>query len=281
MTIILTAIAILAVLGILFGAGLAVSARIFHVETDPRLEEVAEALPGINCGACGYPGCDGYAAAVIGGEKPDLCIPGGPETALAVAHVMGVHLDSEQTPVRAFVRCQGDPGACPERFVYDGIEDCRAAQLVQGGPKQCEYGCLGFGECARACPFDAIEMSAERLPSVNKDKCTGCGACVRACPRGIIELVPETAQIGLACCNLDAAKAARQACKYACIKCRRCVKAMPEGAVEMRDNLPRLCYDGGHDFVPALDACPMKCFVFIRTEGVERPVKVKKGAASS
>lgn len=277
---ILTAIIILAALGFVFGVGLAIASKVFHVETDPRVQHVAEALPGINCGACGYAGCDAYAAAVVEGEAVDLCIPGGPETAKAVAGIMGVHLATERTAVRAFVRCQGDPEASPARYRYDGLEDCRAAELLQGGPKSCEYGCLGFGNCAKVCPFGAIEMSDERLPVIDWDKCTGCGACVKACPRSIIILIPIHAKIGLACCNLDKAKQARQACTYACIKCRKCVKDTEEGAVEMVDNLPRLNYEGEFDFQPALETCPMKCYVTIHTVGVERSAKPKEEVAA-
>ena len=277
MTAVLISIAILAVLGALFGVGLAIAARAFHVETDPRLQEVSEALPGINCGACGHPGCDGYAAAVVEGAAPDLCVPGGPSVAAAVAAIMGEEVDTDRKPMKAFVRCQGDRESAPTRFDYDGLPDCQAAQLIMGGAKACEYGCLGYGSCAAACPFDAITMSDEGLPLADLDRCTGCGACVRQCPRGIITLVPEDAVVGLACNNPLKGKATKGVCEYVCIKCRKCVKACAEGAVEMGDRTPVLRYDvePSPDFTPALETCPKHCFVTIERKGVTRSVPEK------
>ena len=277
---ILISIAILTVLGLAFGLGLAVASRAFHVETDPRIKDVSDVLPGVNCGACGHPGCDGYAAAVVQGEKPDLCAPGGPEVAAAVAMVMGLEVGSGREPMVAFVRCQGDREASPPRFMYDGIPDCRAAQLVMGGPKTCEFGCLGFGSCVAACPFDAISMSEEGLPIINRERCVGCGVCVRVCPRGVIELIPAHAAVGLACNNPQKGKLVKGVCEYVCIKCRKCVKVSEEGVIEMGETMPRLCYENeGADFTAAIEACPKHCFVTLLARGVARsaPEKVEAG----
>jgi len=265
--------AVLAILGVIFGIGLAFASRVFHVHVDPRLERVTETLPGINCGACGYAGCEAYADAVVHGERPDLCMPGGQETALALAHIMGQKLDEERRPVRAVVHCQGDCEASPNRYVYDGIPDCRAAHALQGGPKLCEYGCLGYGSCARACPFGAITMSEERLPVIDRDVCTGCGTCVRTCPRDLIETLPQEVTIALACSNRGPAKEARRVCTYGCIKCRKCVRVSEEETVEMIDNLPRLSYEPGADYGPAMEACPQDCFVKVLDRGFERKVR--------
>ncbi len=257
-------------LGALFGLGLALAGRFFHVDIDPRIEHVAEALPGINCGACGYAGCDGYAEAVVNGEQPNLCVPGGPSTAEAVAHIMGMKLDSEVREVRAIVHCQGGADQCGRRYEYDGIEDCRAAHLLQAGSKDCEYGCLGYGTCAEVCPFSAIAMGTDNIPVIDWDRCTGCGTCVRSCPRALIEVVPATVSHYVACSSQDRGKAVKDACKVGCITCWRCIKASPEGHIEKNNYLPRLTYPEGADYSEAMDKCPMNCFVKVEPPYVAR-----------
>jgi len=252
------------ILGVVFGAGLAIASRFFQVETDPRIEAVAAALPGINCGACGFAGCDAYAAAVVKGAPPNLCVPGGQATALRVADVMGVKLEDERQEVRAVVHCQGGTDRCAPRNHYDGIEDCRAAHLVQGGPKSCDYGCLGYGTCARVCPFGAITMGPDRIPVINWDRCTGCGMCVRVCPRNLIETVPITIKHYIACSSQDRGKAVKDVCQVGCIACWVCVKVSPEGSVEKNNNLPRLVYSKGADYTAAMEKCPMHCFVAVQ-----------------
>lgn len=271
MGLVIVCIIIMAILGGLFGLGLAVASRFFHVETDPRVDQVTEALPGINCGACGYAGCAGYAAAVAQGKAPaNMCAPGGQKTALAVAHIMGVELDGEVQPVRSVVHCQGGCELSPHRFTYRGVADCAAAQLVQGGHKACEFGCLGFGTCAKACPFGAISMGPDQIPVVDWDKCTGCGACVRACPRRLLETLPNNITHYVACSNQDKGKAVKDVCKVGCIACWICVKVSPEGAIEKNGNLPRLTYPDGVEYSAALAKCPMHCFVKVEPPLVSR-----------
>ncbi len=250
------------VLGVLFGLGLVLAARAFSTGHDPRVEHVLDALPGINCGACGYAGCRGYAEAVVNeGEDVDLCMPGGPETARAVADLMGVEL-GERVKLRAVVHCQGGRSKCPDRFDYAGEPDCLAAHLAAGGPKACRYGCLGFGSCAAACPFDAISMNEERLPVIDPDRCTACGICVDTCPRDLITLLPEHYHIWLGCSSHYRGKAVKDICEVGCIACQLCAKEDPHEAIEMRDNLPVLDHDAaGGDFRTAADVCPMNCFV--------------------
>ncbi len=272
MALIVACILMMALLGGLFGIGLAIAGKAFHVETDPRIEHVTEALPGINCGACGFPGCEGYASAIVAeGAPPNLCAPGGQDAALRIAHIMGMELDTEVQRVRAVVHCQGGPDRSPERFEYNGIADCHAAHTVQGGPKACEFGCLGFGTCVAACPFGAIAMGPDHIPVVDWDRCTGCGACVRACPRQLIELLPDTIPHYVACSNQDRAKEVKQVCKVGCIACWICVKFSPEGAVEKNGNLPRLTYTKEADYAAAMEKCPMHCFV-----KVEPPLVAKR-----
>jgi Na+-translocating ferredoxin:NAD+ oxidoreductase RNF subunit RnfB len=249
-------------LGIAFGVGLAVASKRFHVDTDPRIEEVYEALPHIDCGACGYPGCSGYAEAVVlKGVDVHLCIPGGEETAHAVAGVMGVEVSAPKETARAVVHCQGGWGVAKREFDYAGVDDCRAAQLVQGGPKACKFGCLGLGTCASVCPFGAISMGEDGMPVVDEDKCTACGVCVKVCPVGIISILPSKYRVFMACSNPAAkGKAMKELCGRGCIKCRLCVKATESGAVTWGEALPEIDYETWTDPDAAVAKCPQDCF---------------------
>ena len=263
-----SALLIMGVMGILFGIGLAIASRFFHTESDSRVEQIIACLPGANCGACGFAGCEGYAKAVVEGTAaPDLCVPGGPKAALGIGEIMGVAVDVNKQPVRAVVHCQGGTDRCGQRFAYNGLADCRAANLVQGGPKNCEYGCLGYGTCMAACSFDAIIMGADRIPVIDWDKCTACGACVRACPRALIDLLPTNISHVVACSSQDKGKAVKDVCSVGCIACWICVKNAPEGAINKKGNLAVLTYPAGCDYTQAADKCPMHCFVKVEAAG--------------
>jgi Na+-translocating ferredoxin:NAD+ oxidoreductase RNF subunit RnfB len=250
------------VLGVAFGLGLAVASKRFHVDTDPRIEEVYEALPHIDCGACGYPGCSGYAEAVVLKDVVvHLCIPGGEETAHAVAAIMGVEAVAPKEKCRAVVHCQGGWGVATREFVYSGVDDCRAALLVQGGPKACKFGCIGLGTCGSVCPFDAITTGEDGMPVIDEEKCTGCGVCARTCPVGIISVLPSRLRVYFACSNPAAkAKAMKALCSKGCIKCRICVKKTESGAIQWGDDLPQIDYEKWADPDAALEQCPQSCF---------------------
>ena len=165
-------------LGLVFGAGLALAARYFRVEVDPKVTTIRDLLPGANCGGCGLPGCDSFAKAVAAGEAPvDGCPVGGPETAQSLAEVMGVEIAGSAREV-AKVICNGGTDKCTEKFVYSGIQDCVAANMVSGGSKSCQYGCLGLGTCQAVCQFDAIEITDTGLAKIIPEKCTACMMCV-------------------------------------------------------------------------------------------------------
>ncbi len=250
------------ILGVLFGVVLAVASRVFRAGTDAKAEEIYGVLPDTNCGACGYGGCMAYAEAVArGGEKTNLCVPGGSETAEAVASIMGVKMLDASVAMRAVVHCQGDQSHCGRRADYSGIEECRAAHLLGGGDKACTYGCLGYGDCEQACPYDAIVMESG-LPRVDPDKCTACGLCVEACPRDLITLLETRFDTYLGCSSHDSGNAVKDVCSVGCITCGLCVKKDPNGAIRMENDLPVLDYEKAEgDFSVAKDVCPMDCFV--------------------
>ena len=223
----ISALLCLGALGVAFGLGLALAARFFHVDEDPRVNEVHELLPGVDCGACGFPGCRGYAEAVVKGEAgPSECAPGGAQTAQAVAAYMGLEAEVKERTV-AVLRCNGRNVA--DRFEMVGIEDCTAALLLHGGPKVCEYGCLGLGTCARVCPTNAIVME-DGFPRVIEEKCIACGKCVAACPKDLFALLPVTARVHVLCRSQAKGAAAKRACAVACIGCTKCLKVCPVDA---------------------------------------------------
>jgi len=185
---VLAAALTMGVLGVLAAAGLGYAARIFYVEVDPRVEAVEHALPGANCGGCGYPGCSGAAVAIVEGKAPaNVCVAGGPPVWSAVAEVLGVEVEIREREV-AKVKCRGGVSRAERKFDYLGVTDCRAAVLLAGGDKLCDIGCLGLGTCQANCPFGAIALGPDRLPIVDEEKCTGCGTCVRLCPKGVLRL---------------------------------------------------------------------------------------------
>ena len=228
------------------GAGAAIIlyfvAQKFKVYEDPRIDQVEEALPAANCGGCGYPGCRGFAEALVKADDiSDLYCPvGGNETMGAVAKILGKEVEAKE-PLVAVVRCSGSPEHRKRVNEYDGASSCAISSALYTGETNCQYGCLGLGDCVDACDFDAIYMDEETgLPVVIDDNCTACGACVKACPNDIIELRKKNKKdrkIYVSCVNQDKGGIARKACKVACIGCGKCVKVCPFDAITMENFL--------------------------------------------
>ncbi len=186
---------VMGTVGVVVGIGLALASKIFYVYVDPKIEAVDEALPGANCGGCGYPGCSSNAAAIVAGKSSaSSCVAGGPEIAEEIAEIMGVKLEAREPDI-AMPGCTYGYHVADVKYIYNGINDCRAAALLNGGTKVCPIGCLGLGTCVRACPFDALSMGPDNLPVVDPDRCTGCGTCERICPKHIITLTSHTRRI--------------------------------------------------------------------------------------
>ncbi len=228
------------VLGILLGF----FRKVFHVETDPLESEIREALPGANCGACGYPGCDGFAAAVASGAAAVTgCVVGGAETAAKLAALMGADASAAVRKV-AVLACQGTKDLAPAKGMYNGVKTCRAVKLSCGGLKFCDWGCIGFGDCETVCKFDAIHVGEDGLPHVDYSKCTGCGMCVAECPQKILTEHPRDRKGAAAlCANRSEVKGSViKDCKTGCIKCGKCERACPEKALKLVNGIPEIDY---------------------------------------
>jgi electron transport complex protein RnfB len=261
------AAAIMGLLALAMGLVLGWANRRFHVEVDPRVDLLQAALPGANCGGCGYVGCSEYAVALAEGKTSvGLCAPGGTDCAQRLADILGIEVE-ESCPYRAVVHCSAKAGQRLQRAGYEGERTCVSANLV-GGVQGCTYGCLGFGDCARACTYGAIEI-VDGLSTIDYHKCVGCGACSRVCPRHIISLVPFKAErmMVVACSNQDTAADVRTVCEVGCIGCKACARVAPE-LIVMEGALPEINYDlYNPEESAALEAvlakCPRKRYVFV------------------
>ncbi len=254
-----TTIGMVAGLGALCAAALAWIARRFGILEDPRIRAVEEALPGINCGGCGYAGCLDYARAVVEREVPaNLCAPGGTEVAERLGAISGRTAEAFE-PRTALIRCGGGLQEAQRIFAYNGLEDCAAAQAVQGGDKGCPYGCLGYGSCRRICPTDAIVIE-NGLARVIPERCIACGACVKTCPRLLIQLVPRAHSLHVLCRSRDKGPKVKSYCRVGCIGCRICTKLDDQGAFRMDGFLAVVDYGHPPATNPQLVAkCPGHC----------------------
>ena len=262
MEIILISVLVVGGTGLLIGLILSFAGKKFAVSTDEREALIREALPGNNCGGCGFPGCDGAAAAVASGAAPvTVCPVGGAAVAREIGRIMGQEVGDTRR-MTAYVKCGGTCGTAKEQYTYTGVEDCAfAAQLPGGGSKSCAYGCLGYGSCVKACQFEAVTI-VDGVARVDREACRACGACIRACPRGLIELVPyEKTEYHVACASRDKGKAVMEVCGSGCIGCRKCEKSCPSGAVTVQDGLAHIQYDLCTGCGTCAEQCPRKCIV--------------------
>ncbi len=259
---ILIAVMVLGALGIIFAVVLYILAQKFKVVEDPLIDEVAEVLPGANCGGCGKAGCRAFAEACVAQHSLDglRCAPGGDAVAAKVAELLGCAVEQGE-PMVAVVRC--NPANCGEkrRSNYDGLRSCAFENTVYTGEGGCPFGCLGCGDCVAACQFDAIHMGPDGVPVVDADKCTACGACAKACPRRIIELRnkgKKDRRVYVGCVNKEKGAVAMKSCANACIGCGKCAKVCPMEAITVADNLSYIDYTKCIACRKCVTECPTK-----------------------
>ena len=254
---IVLAAAIVAIVGIIIGFFLGFSSEKFKVEVDPKEEAVLEALPGNNCGGCGFAGCSGLAAAIAKGDAAvSDCPVGGDPVANKIAEIMGVEAGTSERQ-GAFIKCAGTCEVAKNNYEYTGTESCAFMAFVPGGgPKTCNHGCMGFGDCMRACPFNAIEI-VDGVAVVNKEACKACKKCIEACPKNLIELVPyeDKRKVKVHCNSKDKGKDVMKACSVGCIGCKICEKTCKFDAIHVVDNVAVVDYEK----CIGCKACAKKC----------------------
>ena len=237
MQMILMAVVLVTVIGLIGAVILVVASIVMYVPVDERVEQITGVLAGANCGACGCAGCADYAKSIVEeGNGINKCIPGGAKTAAAIAEIMGVEAGS-MVPMKAVVACSGTCEKTSKRYTFEGISSCQAVKGLYDGDGACQYGCLGYGDCTRACAFDAIHI-VDGIAKVDREKCTGCGACAAVCPNHVIEVVPEHKRKPVVLCqNKDKGAQTRKACTAGCIGCMKCAKACPREAITVENNV--------------------------------------------
>lgn len=257
-------VAAVTVIGIICGVMLVVASKFMAVPEDETFLAVRECLPGANCGACGYAGCDGYAHALADGEITNtaLCVPGGSEASSNVAVALGVEA-AEAVRKVAYIACCGSSENVDHRHEYVGIRSCSAANLLFAGDSLCAYGCLGYGDCMSVCPNGAIHIK-DSLAKIDLDLCTGCGLCAKKCPNHLIHIVPENVRFIIDCSNHDKGANTRKSCKAGCIGCKKCERECPSGAITVVDNLAVIdhekCTNCGHCKEICTTGCISKVF---------------------
>ncbi len=256
---VLIPVLILAAVAIVCAVLLTLAQHYFGVEVDERESEIRECLPGANCGACGFNGCDAYAQALASGktDNPSLCVPGGDGAAEAIAAILGVEAADVVERV-AYVACNGTCDVTRRKYDYQGLKSCRTANMAYSGDKTCAYACLGYGDCVEVCPEGAISIE-NGVARINPRKCIGCGICTRTCPNSIIHLITDTSRVVVECSSHAKGAEVRKACINGCIACGKCEKVCPHDAIHVVDNLATIDYSKCTGCGSCAAACPVHC----------------------
>ncbi len=273
---ILTAVIPVVIIGVICGAMLVIASKLMAVKEDERLPKIRECLPGANCGACGFAGCDGYAKALCENEgtATNLCVPGGDGVSRQLSELLGVEFADVVEKV-AVIHCAGDCEHTKDKVDYIGMNSCAAAKLVFGGKGSCAYGCLGLGDCAKACPEGAICLK-NGIAHIDTRRCIGCGVCTRTCPNHLISLVDDVERVVVTCSNKDKGAVTRKVCSNGCIGCKKCEKVCPNGAIKVIDNLAVIDYSKCSDcesFGICAENCTTGCIMHTDLTGALNQVK--------
>jgi Na+-translocating ferredoxin:NAD+ oxidoreductase RNF subunit RnfB len=269
MSIVLITAVFALILAFVLGLALGFFKKFFAVEQDPLISRVREALPGANCGACGFPGCDGYASAIAGGNAGiGSCSVGGPATAEKLSAIMGIKASVISTIT--VLACQGSVLHAPRKGNYTGLQTCRGAKLSSGGTKLCSWGCLGFGDCVKQCQFGALTLGENGLPKVDYSKCTGCRLCINECPQQLLKGVPRDQKGAMALCSNrnPIRQMVSKTCKIACIKCGLCVKNCPEQCITLVNNIPVVDNAKCTSCGTCVEKCPTKVLKILERDVV-------------
>ena len=263
-TIIYTIIVAL-VIAFLLGVLLGLFKKIFHVDTDPKVDKVREVLSGANCGGCGLAGCDAFASAVVKGDAPtNGCVAGGPDCATKVAGILGAAV-VDVKPQIAFLACHGTKECAGDKGEYHGLQTCKGAQLVMNGTKKCAFGCIGLGDCVKVCPFGALSMGEDGLPVVDREKCVGCGKCSKACPKGLFKIIEKDTKGAIAKCSCKSENKPqiRKDCSAGCFKCGMCARKCPSQAIDLSTGLPVIDYSKCTSCGECAKACVDKVLIIL------------------
>ncbi len=251
------AVLIVASTGLLGAIVLVIASKFMSVVVDERIEQISAVLPAVNCGACGFAGCADYATSIVENNVAvNLCVPGGAATADDVAGIMGT-VAGEVAQYKAIIACQGSSEYTTDKYNYSGLASCATNAVLHGGYKSCSYGCLGFGDCVRACKFGAISVN-DGIARVNPELCTGCGACEEACPKRVIWIREVSEKPVVMCANHHRGAATRKECTAGCIGCKKCEKTCPDGAITVTENVARIDLEKCTGCRACVNICPVK-----------------------
>jgi RnfABCDGE-type electron transport complex B subunit len=262
-------------IGLILGLALAFFSVKFAVKENKKVKDIRALLPGANCGACGFAGCDDYSLAISEGRaEPNLCVPGGADVSGSIGAYLGIEVAAPESSV-AFVQCNGNCEAAQKKADYDGVKSCRAAAMLYGGPDACSFSCIGFGDCAKHCPQNAICVK-DGIAHIDVSLCVGCGLCKEICPKKVISMVPRNASTAVMCSNKDKAADARKACKNACIGCGKCAKTCKNGAIKVENNLAHIDYSKCSGCGECAEVCPTGCLKKIDFSANKKIAETKK-----
>lgn len=245
-------------LGLIAGVLLSIFSKVFAVKTDERVAQIRDALPNLNCGACGFSGCDSYASELIhGGVPTNKCIPGGDETSKKISEILGSKYQDVIETI-AFVKCNGTMHSTSDSYIYQGERSCVACNLYYQGKGRCDFGCIGYGDCINQCVFGAISIVNE-IAVIDPVLCKGCTMCVRSCPKNLIEIRNATKKVSIKCSSCNTPKVTNATCKKGCIGCGMCVKICPSSAISLKNHLAVIDYDKCTNCLECVNVCPKKC----------------------